>query len=1105
MADNFKELWSSFKDVTNKTVERNKDTSVVKIVTKTIESLEILINSLDVFLKKKGIDLGKAYSVSKTKSKSLLDKAKEEISRVKSIGVKATALDVTSKLSDKFKGFFDKETGPPEEEETEDNKFTSTLKKVRSTLLGKDPEDMTWQEKAKEREERRRKEIEEEKEAVKRNAKKKDKKSGSNNWLSKILTGIVGLGGSLLNGMKFLGGFVVKGLGLAFTKIIPSLSSGIAKTLSTIIGGGIKGLGKAAWEGVKTVGKRAIPFLGKAAGLVLRGGAMIASGPVGWAVAIGTAIYGGYKLYKYLNRNNVKDDIYGKLTKLRLHMYGFNDIKKEHYSKVFDLEMLMKEFTTFKDYKVEISRLDKDKINKVLDIFGVKREEKDKYTILNRWFMKRFIPAYRAFISALWSINNRIFLDNIDSLKQTELETFITKFNVPTSIYEITDVPTYDDTKTLVSKQDVDTLLINISNEINSKKKNSKTTVQKAAEENKKHVAKKNTIVPETTKPAAYKPEPVKDVAIDQEGENKPKPISDTSNLNSKIQSKLNIAPGELFPGGTDLIGITTNLDKEKIFNLDPNVRELFTGMAKEYNALTGKNIPVNEAFRSYEDQADLYRRMPEKAAKPGNSVHEFGLAVDIDSKIARELNDMGLLRKYGFTTSIGKEDWHIEPIGVSMNPTLAKNDPDFRFKAIEASIGKGGDGYGFMNNSILKKRNIDYQVSIYNSNTDNPVDIEKMKQNTPIMNQGSPTLIQANKNTSPSSISNRRIDVVDINTLNIPKSTVPSTNPNMDLGKYEELDPVTAIKTASNMVGVNENTMINFAKLESSLDPNAKAKTSSASGLFQITDGTWKELINKHGDKYGIDSSVDKNNPFYNSLMGAEYAKENLSKLKNYDQAGVRQDTALYTAHFLGPSGANKVFNQLTKDPNAPVQTAVSESAFKANRSLMEGKTVAGLINTMESKIDRAAGIQTASYRTTTQATPMSTPRPMVNNTSNIQTGYATSVSQTRPSITNSRIDVSSTKSRTPKQNNTPQNTQYSEIFNTNKIEGILTDQLSTLNNIAGILTAMNTNFDLNKLANIITSANKPTETKQNTNQNSNNINRQPTTIDLSRKKITT
>ena len=137
--------------------------------------------------------------------------------------------------------------------------------------------------------------------------------------------------------------------------------------------------------------------------------------------------------------------------------------------------------------------------------------------------------------------------------------------------------------------------------------------------------------------------------------------------------------------------------------------------MAKEYNALTGKTIPVNEAFRSYDDQAALYAKNPGKAAKPGNSTHEFGLALDIASKTADELDKLGLMRKYGFTRPIGGEKWHIEPIGVSVNPNLAKKDQNYRFTAIQTSVGRGGDGYGALDNSVLKKRDTNYQLSIYN------------------------------------------------------------------------------------------------------------------------------------------------------------------------------------------------------------------------------------------------------------------------------------------------------------------------------------------------------------------------------------------------------
>jgi hypothetical protein len=41
-------------------------------------------------------------------------------------------------------------------------------------------------------------------------------------------------------------------------------------------------------------------------------------------------------------------------------------------------------------------------------------------------------------------------------------------------------------------------------------------------------------------------------------------------------------------------------------------------------------------------------------------------------------------------------------------------------------------------------------------------------------------------------------------------------------------------------------------ASAESGLDAGAKAKTSTATGLFQFTEGTWLSMVREHGAKYG-------------------------------------------------------------------------------------------------------------------------------------------------------------------------------------------------------------------------------------------------------------
>lgn len=1105
----FSDLMSSLREVTSSTVKKYDSSNIVKFLKTNIKSLENILKTIDKMLKVRNIDIGDMYEQTKSKGKSLLDKGKKLFSETKEKGFLAMAkektLGIKSKLTSLFKDSNETGTSPPEGKEEEEKKSTKDDDKTASkddSKKGKS-NDASWIEKAKQREEKRKSEVEGEKKAVLEKSKAKIK----DGWLGKILSGIMTLGGFLLTGFKksigFLGGFLVKGLGKSIASIVPGLATTIAKYTSGLVGGGLKAAGSALWTGAKAVGRNALPFARGALGVAARGIGMIATGPVGWAIAIGTAIYAGYKLYKYLTRNDVKDDIYGKLTRYRLLMYGFNDTKKEHYSKIFDLEMMMKDYVKFNKYyvkfnkyQVEISKLSKDDIDKILDIFKVDREEKDKYRILNTWFVKRFIPAYRSFMQALYTVNNSIYLDDLDKLKPLDLYNLVTKINTPSSIYNIEEAPTFEDPKIYVTKNEVDSMLTNIVNDVKDKVKTEPDRAKKIEEENarKKEQATKTQTkkIDETTKPVATtKPNNTgkdkgSDGSVDTEGENKPT-VKQEVNIKEKVSNKLNKTSGEIVPGGMSLEGIQTKLPKEKIYNLDPNVRELFTGMAKEYNTLTGKSIPVNEAFRSFEDQQVLYNKYPGKAAKPGNSTHEYGLAVDINSEVANELDSLGLLRKYGFTRPIGGEKWHLEPIGVSLNPTLAKKDENYRYKSILASPGKGGDGYGTLDNAILKKRNVEYQLSVYNKDGENVIDPEKAlnkaKFKSPLSEDKSTkgkdkpketenrapvytaTPKPVEKNTqipgkSPDTEGENKPSIKqDKPTLDTKKPTV-ETNSNLDIAKYANLGPEEAIKQAAKLVGIDENTLLTFAKIESSLKGNAQSKSSSASSLFQLTDSTWKELVKSKGPLYGIPSNADKNNNFYNALMAAEYAKENISKLPEYKSAGLDDSTAMYLAHHYGLSGATKIINQIKQDPNASMKDVISDKAYSANKQEIGNNSVSSYIQKTSAKLQSASNTNYKSaVMTGSSSQSTSGPAPEINKSPAINKPVITATQNTSPYKSITAPTAQSVVQTQPQQNS---------VINTKNMESLMTDQLSSLNQIVSILNAINDKFDIDKLKNL-------------------------------------
>src|SRR3954464_13439738 len=60
-------------------------------------------------------------------------------------------------------------------------------------------------------------------------------------------------------------------------------------------------------------------------------------------------------------------------------------------------------------------------------------------------------------------------------------------------------------------------------------------------------------------------------------------------------------------------------------------------------------------------------------------------------------------------------------------------------------------------------------------------------------------------------------------------------------------------IRRASEATGVDFGFLMAEAAQESGFRADAKATTSSATGLFQFTEGTWLEMVRRHGARHGL------------------------------------------------------------------------------------------------------------------------------------------------------------------------------------------------------------------------------------------------------------
>jgi hypothetical protein len=183
-------------------------------------------------------------------------------------------------------------------------------------------------------------------------------------------------------------------------------------------------------------------------------------------------------------------------------------------------------------------------------------------------------------------------------------------------------------------------------------------------------------------------------------------------------------------------------------------------------------------------------------------------------------------------------------------------------------------------------------------------------------------------------------------------------------------------IRRAADATGVDFGFLLKTAKRESSLNPSAKARTSSAAGLFQFVEQTWLGQLKRHGAKHGYGayaSMIERGkdgrlrcasdearravmdlrfDPSCASLMAGELASDHAAYLKG--RIG-REPTSgeLYAAHFLGPKGAAKLIEANGRSPDARAADLFPEAAA-ANRSIFFPKGRAASVSDVYAGLTR-------------------------------------------------------------------------------------------------------------------------------------------------------
>ncbi|MFN9781370.1 MAG: transglycosylase SLT domain-containing protein [Alphaproteobacteria bacterium] len=207
------------------------------------------------------------------------------------------------------------------------------------------------------------------------------------------------------------------------------------------------------------------------------------------------------------------------------------------------------------------------------------------------------------------------------------------------------------------------------------------------------------------------------------------------------------------------------------------------------------------------------------------------------------------------------------------------------------------------------------------------------------------------------------------------------------------------ALRGAADRTGTDFDYLLTTAMRESSLNPEAKASTSSATGLFQFIEQTWLGTMRQHGASHGLSAYAEaikpgkdgrltvadkamrqeilalRKNPEIAAIMAGELTNDARNHLEGALGRGVSAGE-LYVAHFLGPQAAVKMIRAGAQTPSLPAASFFPDAASANTRIFYtkggEARSVAAVLETLKARHDGAsAGTQFAAAPKAAQSLP--------------------------------------------------------------------------------------------------------------------------------------
>ena len=192
-----------------------------------------------------------------------------------------------------------------------------------------------------------------------------------------------------------------------------------------------------------------------------------------------------------------------------------------------------------------------------------------------------------------------------------------------------------------------------------------------------------------------------------------------------------------------------------------------------------------------------------------------------------------------------------------------------------------------------------------------------------------------------------------------------------------------TAIAAASRKTGIDFNYLLGQAQVESGMRADARAGTSSATGLYQFIEQSWLGVVKQHGTEHGLGWAADsirqtasgryvvgdpamrraildmRSDPQTAAIMAAEHASDNKAALEG-SLGRPATGTDLYMAHFLGLGGADRFLSAMEASPNR-TGASMFPAAARANRGVFYAsdgspRTLSEIYTRFAGKLDQGA-----------------------------------------------------------------------------------------------------------------------------------------------------